>query len=94
MIATSHAGRDWNYRDSYAGNYMDGGQRGWRTPDAGYYDFAPGGYDSDGPGYYYDRDLAGCAGRSAEFRAGHGSLCCNVFLRCCAVVSTFGSAEI
>ena len=34
------ARRDWNNRDSYAGNYMDNGQYGWRSPGAGYYDFA------------------------------------------------------
>jgi hypothetical protein len=53
------ARRDWNYRDSYAGNYMDNGQYGWRSPGSGYYDFAPGqgAYYSNGPGgYYYDRD--------------------------------------
>jgi hypothetical protein len=50
------ARRDWNNRDSYAGNYMDNGQNGWRSPAAGYYDFAPGqgAYYSNGPGGYYD----------------------------------------
>jgi hypothetical protein len=52
------ARRDWNNRDSYAGNYMDNGQNGWRSPAAGYYDVAPGpgAYYSNGPGGYYDRD--------------------------------------
>jgi hypothetical protein len=52
------ARRDWNNRDSYAGNYMDNGQNAWRSPAAGYYDVAPGpgAYYSNGPGGYYNRD--------------------------------------
>ena len=52
------ARRDWNNRDSYAGNYIDNGQYGWRSPATGYYDFAPGpgAYYSNAPGGYYDRD--------------------------------------